>query len=206
MIPWVRIAEIREFAEDIGRPADDRSDETDCLLCGDSYALREGCDPTAFCDPCAQAIADQARENLPFMLQQHDKVATDLNEMRRSWRNAFESYQEAVIQLAALQTAAAKATVLLVTLDQAGHLYPGEQAELKALLGLLNPSLFAGVAELVNAPDVNSGDVDRAGSSPASGVLVPRVAELADAPDRQSGDCSHAGSNPASSYPSKPRC
>ena len=34
-------------------------DEDTCAKCGDTYALRDGCDPSKYCDICAQAIVSE---------------------------------------------------------------------------------------------------------------------------------------------------
>lgn len=31
-----------------------------CKRCGNEYRLREGCEPSEFCDPCAHIVADSA--------------------------------------------------------------------------------------------------------------------------------------------------
>lgn len=36
-----------------------------CLKCGDPYTLRDGCDPTTFCDTCAQSIIGRLEELTP---------------------------------------------------------------------------------------------------------------------------------------------
>lgn len=47
-------------------------DEHACKRCGDSYALREGCDPTPLCDPCAHAVIE---EDVPRLLDALDAAA-----------------------------------------------------------------------------------------------------------------------------------
>jgi hypothetical protein len=46
----------------------------------------------------------------------------------------------------------------------------GEQADIepRKQIGLVKPALAAGVAELVDAPDLGSGDESRGGSSPSA--------------------------------------
>ena len=49
----------------------------------------------------------------------------------------------------------------------------GGQADIerRKQIGLVKPALAAGVAELVDAPDLGSGDVSRGGSSPSARTI-----------------------------------
>jgi hypothetical protein len=38
---------------------------TQCQKCGDHYALRDGCDPTSFCDTCAQTVISNLESIVP---------------------------------------------------------------------------------------------------------------------------------------------
>lgn len=37
---------------------------TECQSCGTAYALREGCEPTPLCDPCAQDMHRKLRAEI----------------------------------------------------------------------------------------------------------------------------------------------
>lgn len=56
------------YRPDLGEAPDNEPEDSfghHCEKCGDSYTLRDGCEPTTFCDTCAQSIVARLEEITP---------------------------------------------------------------------------------------------------------------------------------------------
>jgi hypothetical protein len=42
-----------------------------CKMCGDEYSLNDGCEPTRYCHPCAQELAEDMGQLILFMYVHH---------------------------------------------------------------------------------------------------------------------------------------
>lgn len=52
-----------------------------CVKCGDEYFLNEGCEPTDYCDPCAQDVAEKIKSYLLSRMEELNS-AWDLNDYK----------------------------------------------------------------------------------------------------------------------------
>ena len=50
--------------EIIDDPDPENDSETCCKSCGDEYELRDGCEPTKYCDLCAQKVVERVEREL----------------------------------------------------------------------------------------------------------------------------------------------
>ena len=61
--------------EIIDYPDPENDSETCCKSCGDEYELRDGCEPTKYCDLCAQKVVERIEREL-------DKATAELEMWR----------------------------------------------------------------------------------------------------------------------------
>jgi len=57
-------------------PDPENDSETCCKCCGDEYALRDGCEPTKYCDLCAHKMVDCLESELA-------EAKVEVQELRR---------------------------------------------------------------------------------------------------------------------------
>lgn len=73
------------------------SEDTICEECGDLYSLRDGCEPSKYCDECAQDVVIRIARELTAAIERAEKAEHELVEAKadaESWRQQSEMHMQ----------------------------------------------------------------------------------------------------------------
>ncbi len=79
-------------------PDPENDSETCCKSCGDEYALREGCDPTKYCDQCAHKIVERVELELDQLRAAGNELVASIQETGNTVRqqNAVANWKKEI--------------------------------------------------------------------------------------------------------------
>lgn len=61
------------------------SEDTICEECDDLYSLRDGCEPSKYCDECAQDVVIRIARELAAAIERAEKAEMELESLRKSF-------------------------------------------------------------------------------------------------------------------------